>query len=67
MLDYFKQLFIRPERHYWRVFRFHGGGVLMTPKPMTEQEAVDWTASAIKGEVAYVDRECGFIFYRPKE
>lgn len=51
--------------HYWKAIRFHGGGTLTTPKPMNEEEALVWVARF--GNVAYIDRECGFIFYKPKE
>lgn len=55
------------ERHYWRAIRFNGGGQLQSPEPMTESEAADWISKYVKGEIAFIDRECGFIFYRPKE
>jgi hypothetical protein len=55
------------DRHYWKAYRFHGGGTITSPKPMDEGEAVDWVSGTIKGEVAFIDRECGFIFYRPRE
>lgn len=64
---WFGHLFTPKEpRHPWRVYRFHGGGELLSP-PMTEAEACEWVSIRIKGEIAYIDRECGFIFYRPKE
>jgi len=34
---------------------------------MTESEACIWVGNVIKGEIAFIDREAGFIFYRPKE
>lgn len=61
---YFAQ---RAPRHHWKAIRFHGGGIIVTPYKMNEKEALWWVTNAIKGEVAYIDREYGFIFYRPKE
>lgn len=49
-------------RHPWRAVRFGGGGTLSSPEDMTEQEAVDWISKF--GEIMYIDREHGFIFYR---
>lgn len=55
----------QPKRRVWRCFRFHGGGVLDTPRPMTLEQATRWLG--ISGmEVAHVDYEHGFIFYRPR-
>jgi hypothetical protein len=67
MFDFLKRWLSHPPRHYWTAHRFHGGGVITTPDIMSEEEAVHWIATVIKGEVAYIDREHGFIFYRPKE
>jgi hypothetical protein len=52
-------------RHAWRAFGYHGSGTVYSPTVMNEQEALAWVATF--GNVAYVDREAGFIFYRPKE
>lgn len=51
--------------HYWKAIGYHGCGTLRSPEPMNETEALNWVS--VFGNVAYVDRECGFIFYRPKE
>jgi hypothetical protein len=67
MINFFRRLFSKEPRHPWRAIRFHGGGIISSPFDMTESEAIMWVANAIKGEVAFVDREAGFIFYRPKE
>jgi hypothetical protein len=64
---FFHSWFPAEPKHPWRAIRFQGGGTLTSPREMTEQEACDWVANIIKGEVAFIDRECGFIFYRPKE
>jgi hypothetical protein len=48
--------------HYWTAIAFHGGGTVVSPKPMNEAQALAWVATF--GNVAYVDRETGFIFYR---
>jgi hypothetical protein len=53
------------DRHPWRAIRFQGGGTILSPRDMTEQEAVDWVSNSM-GEVAFIDRECGFIFYRAR-
>jgi hypothetical protein len=57
--------FIDSDIHYWKAFRFQGGGTLISPVPMNEVDALKWVSAF--GSVAFVDRECGFIFYRPKE
>jgi hypothetical protein len=51
--------------HIWKAFGYHGAGTVISPRPMDESEALAWVATF--GSVAYVDREAGFIFYRPKE
>lgn len=48
----------------WKYIRYQGGGSIEGPYPMTEAEAMEFCRSM--GVVAYVDREHGFIFYRPK-
>jgi len=55
----------KPLRRYWSYFRYQGGGVLKPPKLMTELEAVEWIAKN-RAEVTYIDRDHGFIFYRPE-
>jgi hypothetical protein len=67
MLKFFRRWFKREPAHPWRAIRFHGGGIINSPYDMTESEAMKWISVAVKGEVAYIDREYGFIFYRPKE
>lgn len=67
MINFLKRLFSKTPRHHWHAIRFHGGGRITTPYRMSEPEACSWVSNAIKGEIAYIDRECGFIFYRPKE
>lgn len=51
--------------HYWKAYGYHGVGNLTTPEPMSEANAIKWVSEF--GNVAYVDKEAGFIFYRPKE
>jgi len=51
-------------KHFWKAIAYHGAGTLSSPKPMTEPQALAWVAAF--GSVSYVDREAGFIFYRPK-
>jgi hypothetical protein len=51
--------------HPWRALGYYGAGTIKSPRDMTEQEAIEWVSSF--GNVAYVDPEAGFIFYRPKE
>lgn len=53
--------------HHWKAIRAHGGGTLETYHPMTEAEAIRWVSEMIQGEILFIDRECGFIFYRSKE
>lgn len=52
-------------RRIWRCYRYHGGGVLQTPRPMTLQEATVWLGES-GCEVSHVDTEHSFIFYRPR-
>jgi hypothetical protein len=52
-------------KHYWKAYGYHGVGNLVSPKPMNEAAAIKWISEF--GNVAFVDREAGFIFYRPKE
>lgn len=69
MLKFLKRIFFgveQPPRHPWRAIRFRGGGILTSPYEMTEEEACMWVSVIVKGEIAYIDRELGFIFYRPK-
>lgn len=66
-MNFFRRLFSGPPRHPWKAYRYQGGGVLTSPGDMTEAEALNWVSNIIKGDVSYIDRECGFIFYRPKE
>lgn len=54
------------DRHIWRCVRYQGGGVLVTPKAMTLAEATDWLGKCANVEVAHVDTNYGFIFYRPR-
>ena len=63
---YGKWLSKTPERHSWRAYRYHGGE-LHSPRAMTEEEACDWVSNLLKGDITFIDRECGFIFYRPRE
>jgi hypothetical protein len=72
MFQFLKRLFFHawtpePPPHMWKAYRFQGGGIITSPYEMTEDQACMWVANVIKGEVAYIDREMGFIFYRPKE
>jgi hypothetical protein len=55
----------RPYRRLWMCVRFHGGGRVMTPKPMSVDEVTEWLGR-IHGEVSHVDQENGFVFYRPR-
>lgn len=50
-------------RRHWTFIRFAGGGSVQAPKLMTESQALDFCKGL--GLVVYVDRERGFIFYRP--
>lgn len=50
----------------WRCYRYGGGGTLLTPKAMTEDQATAWLVRVIQGEVAYIDRDHHMIFYRPR-
>jgi hypothetical protein len=48
----------------WRCYRDGGGGLLITPRAMTQDRAVAWLNRITGGEVFYVDFEHRFIFYR---
>lgn len=52
-----------PIRRVWKYVRYQGGGALDGPREMDEAEAIEFCRSL--GAVAYVDRQQGFIFYRP--
>lgn len=71
MFKFLKRLFFHawtPSEppHMWKAIRQGGGGMITTPYEMREWEAMAWVSDVIKGEIMFVDRECGFIFYRPK-
>lgn len=55
---------VRNERLTWRCVRDGGGGILTTPKPMSEENAIGWLCRVTGGEVFYVDRERRHLFYR---
>ena len=60
----------RTTRCYWRCYGYKDGagtGVLRTPWPMNESEALGWLRATTDGSVTYVDRETGMIFYKPKQ
>jgi hypothetical protein len=50
-------------RRIWQCCRYQGGANVYTPHPMSEEDAIEF-ASAL-GSILWVDREHGFIFYRP--
>jgi hypothetical protein len=63
----FDEIIIEPKAittHYWRAIAYHGAGTLISPSAMNETDALAWVATF--GNIAFVDREAGFIFYRPK-
>jgi hypothetical protein len=71
VFDFLKRLFFpafgpKPGKHMWKAIRMGGGGLISSPYEMFEWEALVWVSDVIKGEIAFVDREVGFIFYRPK-
>lgn len=55
----------RPERRVWKCVRFHGGGMLITPREMSMEEVGDWLGR-LNSEVSHVDHVYGFVFYRPR-
>jgi hypothetical protein len=55
-----------PAKRIWNCVRYYGGGSLTSPKPMTLEEVTQWLANDMHVEIAYIDHEHGFIFYRPK-
>lgn len=57
---------MRPDEvpHMWRAIRMNGGGMIYSPFEMQELEAMIWVSDQLKGQIMYVDREVGFIFYR---
>lgn len=56
----------RQEKRIWRCIRYQGGGSLVSPGEMTLVEVTRWLAQDCNAEVAHVDNEHGFIFYRPR-
>lgn len=55
-----------PEKRYWRCVRYQGGGVLTTPKKMTLAQVAEWLGKTANVEIAHVDENYGFVFYRPR-
>lgn len=55
-----------PPRCLWRCVREGGGGVLITPRPMSAERATAWVARVTNGEVMYVHHEYRHIFYRSR-
>lgn len=51
-------------KHYWTAIRMQGGGSITSPYEMQEWEALIWVSEQLGGEIAFIDREVGFIFYR---
>lgn len=49
----------------WSCIRKEGGGTVLTPYPMTEENAIQFVSQNL-GMVMYVDRDYHFIFYRPR-
>jgi hypothetical protein len=47
----------------WQLCRYQGGGKIYTPSPMHEEDAIEFASNL--GSVLWIDREHGFIFYRP--
>jgi hypothetical protein len=47
----------------WQCCRYQGGANVFTPRPMTEEQALEFASHL--GSVLWVDRHYGFIFYRP--
>lgn len=56
----------RQQRRIWTCVRYMGGGRLITPREMTDEEAQKWLTD-MKVEVMHIDHEYSFIFYRPQE
>lgn len=56
----------RADRRIWKCVRYQGGGSVVTPRSMTIEEATRWLGRDNNGEVMHVDRDRGFIFYRPR-
>jgi hypothetical protein len=57
----------RNHKCLWRCYRDGGGGALITPKPMTQENAVAWVGHVVSAEVFHVDFEHRMIFYRSKQ
>jgi hypothetical protein len=51
-------------KHIWRAIRMQGGGSAVSPYEMEYWEALIWISEQVRGEIVFVDREVGFIFYR---
>lgn len=66
MFNFLRRWFFKTSRHSWRAYRYGGGGVASN-KDMTEEEAIQWVRGITDGDITFIDRELGFIFYRPKE
>lgn len=54
----------RRRKFTWKCYRDGGGGVLVTPKPMSEERATKWLQRTANAEIIYIDRNYHFLFYR---
>lgn len=62
MLGYMAYRRTHRTRYIWQIIRAHGGGGIFTPRPMTQEMAVEWAMSL--GSVMYVDTIHHIIFYK---
>jgi hypothetical protein len=56
----------RRRKIIWRCVSYYGGSKLVTPRPMTCEQAQKWLARAANASVAYVDHETGHMFFKLK-
>jgi hypothetical protein len=56
----------RRHKCVWRCYRDGGGGSMVTPRPMTEEKAVEWVSEVAGAEVFHVDFDHRMIFYRSR-
>lgn len=57
---------MRRQKFVWQCLRDGGGGVLWTPKVMTEEKAIAWLIKRTNAEIFFVDKVHHSILYRSR-
>jgi hypothetical protein len=59
-------LWSRQKRFTWKCCKVGGGGMLRTPRRMTQEKACRWLVRQTGSEIIFVDSEHHFIFYQTR-